>query len=384
MTKFISLLCLFALLLTTAAGCSTATENSAADTDTTTITQQVEDATETTTAKKKNEITPQPIPEELAVSFTGFGASSVLNMRNLRTDRAVQQIAIYEEEGVTYLFAAQRINADTYLSRCRLNTEQRTATAIDSVILKDFGHAESMDVSIHNGKLYLFIGCTANPINDYAWSREIMRFCYEKGKITEQKTITDLAYVTPEGELPFSGATPYRITFGMDDEADKIAIYSRVDKNNTGSGIEHRINLYRLSDLHRALDNCDGTLSMKNMASAFLATTGKVSASSICANGSFQGMDLDADGVIWLTGGATNNKPQLSTFVTESKSIRRTKVQDVAYIVSAKLGEKDFRNGNVYVEIESIKYYKGNYYCVFNPAGDLEKNFTEVYLLKNR
>ena len=73
MTKFISLLCLFALLLTTAAGCSTATENAAADTDTTTITQQVEDATETTTAKKKNEITPQPIPEELAVSFTGFG-----------------------------------------------------------------------------------------------------------------------------------------------------------------------------------------------------------------------------------------------------------------------------------------------------------------------
>ena len=88
--------------------------------------------------------------------------------------------------------------------------------------------------------------------------------------------------------------------------------------------------------------------------------------------------------MIWLTGGDTDTMPQLSIFKTSKKTIQRTEIRDISYMVSAKLGAQDFRNTNTYVEIESIKYYKGNYYCVFNPAGDLEMFFTEVYLLQSR
>lgn len=403
--KRIILLYLLAFCLILMAGCNSSPAPSSASTSEssscTTAESSTASAAESTTASATEDTTPtsqstsreppasstplpQTIPNALSVSFSGFGASSVLTLKNLRTDRAVQQIAFYEENGDTYVFVTQRIDNDTYLTRCRVNTAQRVATLIDSVKLANFGHGESMDISYHNGKLYLFLGYSANTVNDSAWCREVVRLCYDRGTITDKKIITGFQYTTQSGDKIFKNATPYRVNFGLDDTADQIAFYARCDTSNTGKDIQDRITTYRLSALHQALDSCDGTLNLKTMGSAYLASTGNVTRAKILSNGSFQGLEVDANGVIWITGGVIDTKPQLTSFNTSRTTITRNKIQDITYMVSAKLGAQDYSKTTTYVEIESIKYYKGSYYCVFNPAGDLEQNHTEIYQLLSR
>ena len=321
------------------------------------------------------------IPEE---PLRGFGGVSVLCLKNLPTDRAVQQFAFYQDVGNTYIFTTQRVGTTAYLSRCIVNREQKTAAMLDYVKLENYGHTESMDISDYNGETYLFITSGANPVNGYAWGTTITRLKYENGLITDEKTISGFSYASPNGEILFEGATPYRVNFALDDDADVLAVYVRADYNNTVTKIERRVTTYRLSAVHEMLNTCNSELHLSDCAKWALATTGKMTASKICANGSFQGLEVDSSGQIYLSGGTTKNMPQLSVFQCANGTIARTEIQNIEYISSVFLGRLDFRKLSVFVEIESIKFIDGAFYCIFNPANGMEKNYTEIYLLKNR
>lgn len=323
----------------------------------------------------------------------GYGAVSTLCLKDLPDTHAVQQFAFYRDAASkrTYVFVTQRSGTNTYLSRCLVDEKTHTAVQIDYTVLVGYGHGDILDVTVHNGEVYLMVGSDANvgvkadgtAVTKDNWSTTITRLKYNTGEIEEIKKITDIHYASKDGSILREDGVPYRVNLGMDDEADVLAVYVSVATASNPSKVTgyHHITAYRLSALHDLLDQAQESISLKNCTDAFLATTGSVGFTKIFQNSSCQGIDVDANGNIYVTGGSTSNKPQLGLLKTEGERITRAEVKDIEFLVSEWLRICDFRETDRYVEIESIKYFNGAYYCVFNPGGDMRQNYTEIYLL---
>lgn len=80
----------------------------------------------------------------------------------LQTSLPIQNFYI----GASYIYVTQMtsldsddINDDVYISRCLINEETNTATYINHMILRNFGHNQILEAFIRNNKLYLWIGC---------------------------------------------------------------------------------------------------------------------------------------------------------------------------------------------------------------------------------
>ena len=89
----------------------------------------------------------------------------------------------------------------------------------------------------------------------------------------------------------------------------------------------------------------------------------------------------EENGEILITGGTTSKKPELYIFELSDGVISRKEIREIIFIYSKYLGTKVFSVSEKCVEIESIKHLDGKLYCVFNPDGDMERNYTELYML---
>ena len=69
-------------------------------------------------------------------------------IKGLTSTAAIQKTYI----GSTYIYVLQRKNADTILSRCLINGT--TATYQDEMVLKNFGHGQTLEWFEHNSKAY--------------------------------------------------------------------------------------------------------------------------------------------------------------------------------------------------------------------------------------
>ena len=280
------------------------------------------------------------------------------------------------------IFVTQRENSTVYLSRCKVNSALGLAVTLDYAVLESYRHGDSLEVSVHNGHTYILIASGANTSNANTWSTQLTRLRYERGSITDVKVLTDMSRAAKDGSQVHENATTYRINFGADDSSDTLAIYLKADTDNNGKVTgNHYINAYRLSAVHEALDRAETDVSLGEIYDALIATTGQTSSGSICKNGSCQGVEVGANGEILITGGTTSKKPELYIFELSDGVISRKEIREIIFIYSKYLGTKVFSVSEKYVEIESIKHLDGKLYCVFNPDGDMERNYTELYML---
>lgn len=316
----------------------------------------------------------EPVPDELS----GMGAQSVITLKSLPIQVVVQQFAFATIGNKKYVFAAQRIGADCYLSQCVVSEDGKTANREKHTVLRDYGHAESMDVSVNGENTYIYIASGANPLNDYAWATQITRLKYDNGELVESGTITGLECATPDGTPIAEGYTPYRINFALDNEADLLAVYLRADNRNTGKSIKHCISVYKLSYIEKMLDR-DGSVSLADCAEAFVATTGEADISDILYNQTFQGMEISSDGTICISSGTETLAPSLSFFSTENGTIKRKIVKKINWRSSEHFGTDDYTKTTKYAELESVKYYNGKWYVSFNPTGSRIMNRTEIF-----
>ena len=319
------------------------------------------------------------VPENSAgpdASVSGLGGISAYTLSGLPIGKSVQQFAFAETNEEAYIFVTQREEATTYLSRCKVGEDGKSAACIDYAVLEGYGHGESLDVSMHNGQTYLFIGSDANANADkYDWSTTITRLLYEAGNIGDIKKITGVEYATADGSPIKQGETPYRVNFAVDDAADRIVVYFR---SQSGT---HALSAYRLSTLQEMLDAAD-EISLKDCAEAFLATTGVKKLADICPNGSFQGLETTPDGEILITGGTTSVQPQLTRFTVQEGAIVLESVTDLRWLYSSRVGTVDWSIGCDYYEIESIRCYEGRMYVSFTPgSANTIQNYTEIFAL---
>ena len=318
----------------------------------------------------------------------GLGAVSVMTIKGLPTDKAVQQFAFSRENDTEYLYATQRIKTTPYLSRAQISTDGKTAQVLDYAVLSDFGHGESMEVGTHNGQTYVYLINHANPLNNYAWGTTVSRLKYNAGEISDIRTITGMEFATPDGSIIRENAASYRINFALDEEADLIAFYIRTADMGTTKNVAHVIAAYSLSGINRLLDEAD-TVSLKDCTALLDATTGPQAVTDICFNSSFQGLEVTPQGQFLLTGGSVKVKPQLSIFSREKDVITRSDdILNVDSVTFANQNTADWSTAadkcetNTFMEIESIKYWQGEYYVSFKPLIQADcQNCTQIYRL---
>jgi hypothetical protein len=137
------------------------------------------DSSVETVDKTCEEVTPKSV-----LSVT---ADKVYKITGLKSKVNVQKCYY----GTNYIFVSQSIGSTVYLSRCAVSGT--TATYKDQMILKNFGHNQTLEFYTHNNSTYLWIGCKAN--SDPAWS---VPFTMEVGRIKYQSgvTISDYTKIT--------------------------------------------------------------------------------------------------------------------------------------------------------------------------------------------
>lgn len=320
---------------------------------------------------------------EVSVLEGDLIATSVCTLRNLPVDKAVQRFSVVRNGGKLYIFTTQRSGSTVYLSRCLYNEKTKIATCLDSVTLPDYGHGESLEVRVRDGKFYVYITSGALKEVDNAWGTTISRFVYNAGRKIDTKTLTDLHCSTENGQTLHENATTYRVNFSFDEVSDRFLIYVRCDTDRSLKNLSHYFVSYRLSDLDRLLDEAPGEISMKDCTSAFMAYHGKISYKTFCPHGSFQGMDVCSDGTVYITGGAEGQQPQVCRAHLTEKGLVFDEFCDISEIYAARVGmDKEYmKTLGILPEIESFQLFEGYCYVSFNPGSGMKKNNTEVFVL---
>ena len=310
-------------------------------------------------------------------------ATSVCTLRNLPVDKAVQRFFLIEVENEIYVFTTQRSGSTVYLARCRYSPETKVATCVDSLKLEGFGHGESLEVRVRDEKVYVYITSGANSGNTSYWGTTVCRFVYSNGKKTEEKILTDIQCSTATGEPLHENATSYRINFSLNEESDTFLIYARCDTDYSLKNLSHYFVSYSLSQLDTLLDGASLRLSMKDCTSAYKSYHGKVSYKKICPHGSFQGMDLCADGTVYVSGGAEGEQPQVYRLHLADGSVVSDELCSITKIYAARTGMENeyITSQSILPEIESFQQFNGRFYVSFNPGSGLKKNNTEIFVL---
>lgn len=313
-----------------------------------------------------------------------LSAQSVLTIKNLPTRKAVQQFAFSRENGKSYVYTTQRLVDSVYLARSEISGN--TAQCMDYCLLSGYGHGESLEVAEHGGKTYIYIGSkAATSAGSSYWATEITRLMYDAGKVSDEKTLTDLFCATPQGLPVFDGATSYRQNFALDAEKDRIVLLLGCDRAGTGKDILYSASVYRLSAIDEALDNAESPVSLKDMSGALVAYSGTKERKFFCPSGSFQGMEAVGEDSFCVLEGTTSVQPDLVWFsygANKENDWRQTAFQAVANVHSTALGDFSYTaSDGKYTETECIKHENGQYYCSFNPGNGKSKDQTEIYLL---
>ncbi|MBR6594695.1 MAG: hypothetical protein IKK83_05890 [Clostridia bacterium] len=303
--------------------------------------------------------------------------NAVMTLKNLGTNRAVQQFYFYNDaEGNRYVFTTQRVTSNVYLSRCLVSDDGLTATCLDYVVLENYGHGEALAVYEYEGQVYVW--SAGNTITDTTddlytttyWARNVSRFVYTPdasaatgAKITNEKKLTNFLYASADGTSLYSGGRIFRLAFAVSPNSDRMMFWL---KFKNGSTYKQYLCCYSFSQINKALSASSGSVSMATLGSHQLA---KIAYDGDLPNGSMQGMGLDGTGTLYFSGGSSSQTPMVYKYSYTSSSIT--------------LKEKWTVTAKANVEIECAYMLNGAFYCIFidDTTSSGKKNNTKIYTL---
>ncbi len=230
-------------------------------------------------------------------------ATLAYTLKNLRFGVAVQNYYIGEQ----YIYITQRSTNITYLSR--LEIEGSTASYVDHMTLKNWGHGETLDFYRYNGQEYFLVGTKASADTDKYWSTQIARIQYEAGKTYDNYT----------GVTRFT--TLNRCNSTAANDGDLLRVAAAVCGNYTIFRIQFtdktvRYSIYDTNKLNAALDSTTTSVYLEMKSSAAVAALVKTFKQSgdtyVHPNNSFQGIELSSKDSIYLSGGGYGDTPQIA------------------------------------------------------------------------
>lgn len=124
-------------------------------------------------------------------------ATLAYTITGLPSSNAIQKTYIASQ----YIYVLQRSGTSAYLSRCLISGT--TASYQDHMLLKRFGHTQTLEMFQHNGKYYFWVGCKANEDYDMDWAVQLARIQYSPNPggidYTEAYRFTSLSYANANG-----------------------------------------------------------------------------------------------------------------------------------------------------------------------------------------
>ena len=233
----------------------------------------------------------------------------------LKSTKAIQN---FDYGSKNEVFITQREGKNTYLSRCIISNDGK-AYLKDYIILKDYGHGESIEVIKENGKTYIWIGNTVNEKPNpngtvYYWSKDISRIeyvvdsSYSTGaKVGDIKTITNIenASSSPAGKA-------FRTAVAIADGSDRICFRTQIDNSSRST----YYGVYKLSEINKVLNS---TSQSKINMSTFKSSQVSYFKDLKSPNGSFQGFDITGVGsnnkFLYIYGGAEGQTPTIYKYL---------------------------------------------------------------------
>lgn len=267
-------------------------------------------------------------PEESVVGFAnGYPEEHMhvtpelaYTIKGLKSKKVIQAIYLDEE----YLYVTQRVAAsgfsgDTRVTRCTLDKDNKVATCRDQMILKNFGHGQTLEFYTYKEKTYMWISCKANTAYSNAWALQFGRLEYQPGV-----TISDYTKISRFSEIAYANGdatkfgTVKRIDVALSNDESKLLIWAQDVNNNV------QYSIYRTDILNAYLDVAD-LLSSKYipfsnnvlLQRAHITSFVQYSSEVVLPNGSNQGIELADDGTIYIAGGNVGEIPQIAVMKPE-------------------------------------------------------------------
>lgn len=225
--------------------------------------------------------------------------------------KAIQKTYIGDGE----IYVTQRSGSDTYLSRCLIGEDGMSAVCQDKMILKNFGHGQTLEHFVYMEKDYFWVSCKANTAYSERWSMQIGRIQYTPGKTISDYTkicrLSNLNYANM-GRKDFGNVK--RADAALSDDGKKLIIWIK----NIDNEIQYSI--YPTSLLNEQLDQKENLSSKyvsfeenKTLAAGCLYSFEQITSDEwILPNGSFQGFDLADDQSVCIAGGGIGDVPGIA------------------------------------------------------------------------
>lgn len=249
-----------------------------------------------------------------------------------------------------YVFALQRVGSDSYLSRCLISGAK--ANYQDCMILRGFGHTQTLEMFQRNGKEYFWIGCKANEDYDYKWATQLARIQYSPTteiKYTDVYRFSSLSYANKNGT---SIGAIKRADAALSSNGKKLLLWVQDD---TG---EIQYSYYNADVLNTKLDTLEKNGGTKYIAfndstikSACYGSFRQSGNNRVLPNGSCQGVEFNDADNIFIIGGNKNEAPKIAKLTGSGNSYTYSKLVTVTNSV---LGV------GANIETEGIQL-KGNY-----------------------
>jgi hypothetical protein len=215
--------------------------------------------------------------------------------------------------GSSYVYIVQKSGSTVYLSRMEYSTDKKEATFKDKMILKKFGHCQTLQYFEWKNKPYFLMTCkddggahTNEDGRAYYWATELARVQYEPKKSYDYMHFKRLCQLSKANTEGTAIGTPKRCDGALSSDKKTLLVWCKTTQNKM------QFARYNLNDVNKALDNSDkmyvscGSLKEKCLASYTPSANevfGNVESSSM------QGLELnDANNTYIANGANSKNK----------------------------------------------------------------------------
>ena len=163
-------------------------------------------------------------------------------------------------DGITF-------NGQTYtgncvlLSRCVLSGN--TFSIVDSMLLRNVGHGQTLDMYTYGGTTYFLISCGAAKADngDTIWSTQIGRITYQANTVLDNSSIKRLTYLNYSNKNNTSFGATRRVDAALSSDKTKLLIWKR---SQSGS---NQFSVYDFAAINQQLSASSGnTVSFQNNA----------------------------------------------------------------------------------------------------------------------
>jgi hypothetical protein len=284
----------------------------------------------------------------MSVSASTVTRTKHYTIVGLESGNAVQKAVIYGG----YIYVIQHNGKDSWLTQCKISGE--TATRVGKrMVLKNFGHAQSLEAFEYRGKTYFWVNCKNNSSSDWNWGIQVARIQFEAGKTVKYTSCPRLTFGSVD-----------RVEFALSSNTSEILFWVK-------DGSKYTYSAYKTAAINKKLDEKEKEqshyINVSNFEKIFSTTTGANLFPKYDGKISNQGLEFTNKRSIYAAGGHAGDNLRIFKLVRSGNGYKLKKS-----VTLGTIGKKG--------EIEGLQI-KGDrlYFCITDKSKKKDKGRFVVY-----